>query len=115
MLPFVPLGSRAYYISEAVERVRDALLAMLENDKVLAPEVPMDGPPAPLSRAQKKRAVEKAKKRKKRMAELESWRQNFERMNDGDEGVNEERADEHYQPNRVKPLPSGEEGGCRLS
>lgn len=119
MLPSVPLGSRAYAISEAAERLRDALLALLENDEVLTADEPLDNPRVLYSKAQKKRAMEKAKKKKKRMAELDSWRQKFESLSLEDEEVKDQRAEERYQTNRareaVKSVPSGEEGGCRLS
>lgn len=120
MLPFVPLGSRAHAISEAAERLRDALLTLLENDEVLTADEPLDNPRVPYSKAQKKRAMEKAKKKKKkRIAELDGWRQRFESLSLEDEEVKEERVDEPRQTNRarqaVKSVPSGEKGGCRLS
>jgi 23S rRNA pseudoU1915 N3-methylase RlmH len=58
------LGARAYEISQAASRLRSALLGLSKNDKMLTSEEPLDNPRVPLSKAQKKRAVEKAKKKK---------------------------------------------------
>lgn len=66
------MGARAFQISEASKHLRQRLFELLGDFLAeVKAEVPPEGPRAPLSRAQKKRAIEKAKKRRQTAAEVE--------------------------------------------
>jgi len=114
------MGARAYQISKASKHRRERVVKLLEDflDE-LEEEVPPEGPRAPLSRAQKKSAIEKVKKRRQMAAEVELLVNDVKEMReeiglryrrktqmaDEKEVVNPTREAVEHLPSRMEGMP----------